>query len=33
VRRPAGAHIIFRMDLEEADRLRRGEDVADMRRL
>ena len=29
MRRPAGAHIIFGVDLEEAERLRRGEDVAE----
>jgi len=31
VRRSAGAHVILRVDLEESDRLRRGEDVAEMR--
>src|SRR6516165_6787159 len=31
--RPAGAHVVFRMDLEKTDRLRRGNDVAKMRRL
>src|SRR5260221_4366088 len=33
VRRAAGAHVVFRMDLKEADRLRRGEDVGEMLRL
>ena len=33
MRRSAGAHIVLRVHLEEADRLRRCEDVAKMRRL
>ena len=33
MRRPAGAHVVLRVDLEETDRLRRGEDVAKMCRL
>ena len=33
MRRSAGAHVVLRVHLEEADRLRRGEDVAKMRRL
>ena len=33
MRRSAGAHVVLGMYLEEAERLRRGEDVAKMRRL
>ena len=33
VRRTASTHIVFRMNLEEADRLRRANDVVEMRRL
>ena len=33
MRRAAGAHVVLRVDLEETDRLRSGEDVAEMRRL
>ena len=29
MRRAAGAHVVLGMDLEESDRLRRGEDVAE----
>ena len=31
MRRPAGAHIVLRVHLEEPDRLRHGENVAKMR--
>src|SRR6266550_8277248 len=33
VRRPAGAHVVLGVNLEESDRLRSGEDVVKMRRL
>jgi hypothetical protein len=33
MRRAAGAHVVFRMYLEETDRLGRGKDVAKMCRL